>query len=313
MVAGAAADGDPDVEVGVAAVLPVGDVVRLAVFRAGVAAGHAASAVADHDRPVLIGRERARRVAHVERYALAVEHDPLDERIARQAPHRLGTELVPAERLAAPDGVAGQRRIVHGDHEMRPVRAALLMVEVVLEDVDDRVGALLARQAWVIGAVVPFVAAAERGIDDLGAFGIERAVEDPDPVERAGEVRPPPFVLGVLLDRICGVAIAIVVERVAPLAADLRDVFGPALERDVDEVLLERGELVIGVRRVTNARERVDMTAADPALLPRRVRDRHLLDLAGDLHVVVGLARRQPQLGNEPTRSGTGAIHRPLH
>ena len=225
--------------------------VGLAVFGAGVAAGHAAAAVADHDRPVLIGRERPRRAAHVEGDALAVEHDPLDERIAREAAHGLGVELVAAERLAAADGFTGEGRVVDRDHEVRAVRAAVLVVEVVLEDVDDRVGALLGRRAGVVGPVVAFVAAVERGVDDLGAFGVEGAVEDPDPVERPREVRAPPFVIRVLLLllRSRSVAVEMVVERVAPPAADDRDVLGSARERDVDEVRLEHGELGIGVRR----------------------------------------------------------------
>ena len=107
----------------------------------------------------------------------------MDERIAREPPRRLGVELIAADRLAAADGFTRERRVIDDHDHVRPVRAAVLVVEVVPEDVDDRVGALLRRRSRVVRLMVAFVAAPQRGVDDLRAFGVEGAVEDPDPVE----------------------------------------------------------------------------------------------------------------------------------
>ena len=194
-----AADREAYGEVGMAAVFPVLDVVGLAGFGAGVAAGDAASAVSGHDRPVLIGRERAGGASHVERYAVGVEHDPLDERIAREAADGVGVELVAAECFATADGFPREGRGIGHHEKVGSVRAAELVIEVMLEDVDDRVGALLGRGARVARVVVAFVATVERGVDDVGAFGVEAAVEDPDPVERSREVEASPFVISILL------------------------------------------------------------------------------------------------------------------
>jgi len=93
--------------------------------------------------------------------------------------------LVAAERFAAADGFAGEGRVIDHHHEVRAVGAAVLVIEGLQADVDERVGTLLARAAGVVRPVVAFVRAIQGGVDDLGAFGVEAAVEDPDPVERA--------------------------------------------------------------------------------------------------------------------------------
>ena len=115
------------------------------------------------------------------------------------------------------------------------------VVEIVAEDLHDRVGSLPAGRSRVVRAMVAFVAAPQRGVGDLGAFGVEGGVEEPDTIDGPREVRPLAVVAAGLLLR--SVAIEMTVERVAPLAADVRDIFGPALERDVDERRFEHREL----------------------------------------------------------------------
>jgi hypothetical protein len=77
------------------------------------------------------------------------------------------------------------------------------------------------------------------------------------------------------------------VERVAPLPADVRDIFGSTLECDVDERGFEHRELGIGLRAVADPGQGVDVTATDRAGFPFRARDRHLRGLARDLDSVV--------------------------
>jgi hypothetical protein len=69
------------------------------------------------------------------------------------------------------------------------------MVEIVTEDLHDRVGSLPARRSRVVGMVVAFVAAPRRRVDDLGAFGVERRVEEPDTIDRTREIRASAAVL----------------------------------------------------------------------------------------------------------------------
>ena len=102
------------------------------------------------------------------------------------------------------------------------------------------------------------------------------------------------------------------IERVEPLTADVRDILGAALPRHVDEDRFEHGELRIGLRVVTDLRQRVDMAATDRALLPRDGRRRHVRGLPRDLHAPVRITRRGPHVRDEPTRRGTRTISGPF-
>ena len=120
----------------------------------------------------------------------------------------------------------------------------------------------------------------------------------------------PPVVTAGL--RLGAVAIEMTVERVTPLPADTRDIFGSTRERNIDQCRFEHRELRIGIRTVADPRQRVDVTATDPALLPRRARDRHLRGLASDLHPMMRLTRRHPKVRDQPTRRRTRTVDRPL-
>ena len=166
----------------------------------------------------------------------------MDERVARESAQGVGVEAMTAERFAEPDCFTRVGRGIDGHHEVRPVRAPTLAVEVVTVDIGHRIRAELTGRAQVVLRAGAFDRALERRVGKRGAFGIEHAVDESEPTDRARVVEVPPVIVGGLAT-VGAVAIEIRVERIAPLPTDVRDILRTTLTRDVDQHRFEHCEL----------------------------------------------------------------------
>ena len=124
--------------------------------------------------------------------------------------------------------VAGQGCGVGEDEHVGEVRARRFAGgEVGAGDLHECVGALLGRGTRIVGAVELFVGALQGPVEEVGAFGFEGDLSEPDPVDRFGVVDRSSVPLPVREALAVGaVAVEVGVEGVAPLACCFGHVFG---------------------------------------------------------------------------------------